>query len=103
VSHDGAIATVRDAIVDTRYWVIRYLKIEIRNGRPGRQVLISTGWIERVNWIDRVINVGLTSAAITTAPGFDPSRDISRDYEAQLFRHYGRRAYWQRNNGTATG
>jgi hypothetical protein len=99
VSHDGAIGLVRDFIVDTRYWVIRYLEIEIRDGRPSRHVLVSPGWIERVSWMDRVINVGLTSAAMKTAPGFDPSRDISRDYEAKLFKHYGRRVYWQRNNG----
>jgi hypothetical protein len=102
VSHDGAIALVRDAIVDTRYWVIRYLEIQICRGRPARHVLVSPCWIERVNWVDRVIKVGLASAAITTAPGFDPSRHISRDYEVQLFRHYGRRGYWQRDNETTT-
>jgi len=99
VAADGAIGTVREIFVDIRYWVIRYLEIEMRGARPGRHVLVSTDWIERVNWADRIVNIDLTCVAIHTAPVFDASRGISRDYEAGLFRHYGRRGYWQRGDG----
>ena len=99
VAADGAIGAVRDIFVDIRYWVIRYLEIEMRGIRPGRHVLVNTGWIERVNWVDRIVNIDLACAAIHAAPAFDASRDISRDYEAGLFRHYGRRGYWQRGDG----
>ena len=99
VTHDGAIGQIRDLIVDTRYWVIRYLVIETHDGQPGRHVLVSPCWIERVSWRDRLMNIGLASASIDSAPGYDPCTGISRDYEARLFRHYGRRGYWQRNNG----
>jgi PRC-barrel domain len=92
VAADGAIGTVRDTFVDIRYWVIRYLEIETRGIRPGRHVLVSTDWIERVNWADFIVNIDLACIAIDTAPGFDASRGISRDYEARLFRHYGRPA-----------
>jgi hypothetical protein len=100
VARDGAIGLVEDFIVDTRYWVIRYLDIGTRNGQPGRHVLVSPGWIERVSWEDRVMNVDLTSTAIHSAPGFDSSRGITRDNEIRLFEHYGRRLYWQRHSGT---
>jgi len=99
VAHDGAIGTIRDLIVDTRYWVIRYLAIETRRGQPGRYVLVSPRWIERVSWRDRFMSIGLASTAIDSAPGYDTCTDISRDYEARLFRHYGRQGYWQRDNG----
>jgi hypothetical protein len=99
VAADGAIGAVRDIFVDIRYWVIRYLEIEMRGIRPGSHVLVSTDWIERVNWVDRIVNIDLACAAIYTAPGFDVSTDISRDYETGLFRHYGRRGYWQRGDG----
>jgi hypothetical protein len=62
-------------------------------------VLVSTDWIERMNWGDRILSINVAGTAIHTAPGFDASRGISRDYEAGLFRHYGRRAYWQRSDG----
>jgi hypothetical protein len=99
VAADGAIGTVRDIFVDVRYWVIRYLEIETRGGRSGRHVLVSTGWIEQVNWVDRILSINVGGAAIHTAPNFDASRGISRDYEARLFRHYRRRGYWQRGDG----
>ena len=99
VSADGAIGTVRNIFVDIRYWVIRYLEIETHGGRPDRHVLVSTGWVEQVNWVDRILGINVGGAAIQSAPGFDASRDISRDYEARLFRHYSRRGYWQRGDG----
>jgi hypothetical protein len=99
VTHDGVIGRSRGAIVDTRYWVIRYLAIETHHVCPGRYALVSPGWIERVNWRDHLMNIGLASTAIESAPGYDLYTGISRDYEARLFRHYGRRAYWQRNDG----
>jgi hypothetical protein len=99
VAHDGIIGRIRGAIVDTRYWVIRYLAIETQHECPGRYALVSPGWIERVSWGDHLMNIGLASTAIESAPDYDPCADISRDYEARLFRHYGRRAYWQRNDG----
>ncbi len=99
VAHDGAFGQVRDQIVDTRYWVIRYLEIETHRRRPGSHALVSPGWIERVSWRDHLMNIGLASTVIDSAPGFDPTSGISRDYEARLFKHYGRRGYWQRSNG----
>jgi hypothetical protein len=99
VAHDGAFGQVRDLIADTQYWVIRYLEIETHRARPGRYALVSPRWIERVSWRDHLMNIGLASTAIDSAPAFDPSSGISRDYEARLFKHYGRRGYWQRSNG----
>jgi PRC-barrel domain len=99
VAHDGAFGQVRDLIVDTRYWVIRYLEIETHRGRPGSHALVSPDWIERMSWRDHLMSIGLASTAIDSAPGFDPSSGISRDYEARLFKHYGRRGYWQRSKG----
>ena len=99
VAHDGAIGQIRDLIVDTRYWLIRYLAIETHRGQPGRLVLVSPSWIDWVSWKDHLMNTGLASTAIDSAPGFDPCSGISRDYEVRLYRHYGRRGYWQRNNG----
>lgn len=97
-AQDGAIGHVEDFIVDVRYWVIRYLEIATRNWWPGRHVLISPEWIERIGWAERTVQVELTRDAMERAPVFDRQAVISRDYEAELFRHYGRRGYWQQGN-----
>lgn len=99
VALDGAIGQVRGQIMDTRYWVMRYLAIEIHSECSGRHALVSPAWVERVSWRDHLMNIGLSSMAIGSAPGYDPCTGVSRDYEARLFRHYGRPAYWQRNDG----
>lgn len=97
-ARDGEIGHAEDFIVDTQYWVIRYLEIDTRNWWPGKHVLINPGWIEEISWAERAVSVGLTRGAIKGAPGFDPYKAISRDYETRLFKHYGRPVYWHRGN-----
>jgi hypothetical protein len=92
---DGDIGVVDNVIVDTRYWAIRYLEVDTGQRWSGRPVLVHPGWIERVSWTDRTMSVDLVREAIKAAPAFDPSRAVSRDYEARLFRHYGRLPYWK--------
>lgn len=97
-ARDGEIWHVEDFIVDTQYWVIRYLKIDTRNWLPGKHILVNPGWIEEISWTTRTVSVGLSCEAIKGAPDFDPSKAISRGYETRLFKHYGRPVYWRRGN-----
>jgi hypothetical protein len=89
VARDACIGHVHDLVIDTRYWLIRYMEIETCSGWPVRDVLLSQAWIKYVHWMERRVFVDLACAAIARAPRFDPSRSISHDYEAQLFEHYG--------------
>ena len=57
---------------------------------PGRKVLLSPHWIERVDWETSEVFVDLTRLAIKASPGFDPSVPVSEDYESELYDHYGR-------------
>ena len=98
---DGGIGHVQDFIIDPQYWVIRYLEIDTRNWWPGKHVLVNPSWIAGVSWTERAVNLDLTRAAIKSAPGFDPAGLISRDYEIQLFKHYGRRGYWKQHTKTS--
>ncbi len=93
-ARDADIGYVDDVVVDTRYWAIRYLDVDAGDRWPGRHVLVHPGWVERVSWTDRALSVDLVGDAIKAAPAFDPSSAISRDYEARLFKHYGRLVYW---------
>ncbi len=95
---DGEIGHVEGFIIDTQYWMIRYLEIDTHNWWPGKHVLVNPDWIEEISWTERAISVGLTREAIKRAPGFDPSKVISRDYEIRLFKHYGRPGYWRPGN-----
>ena len=91
---DGEIGHVDGFIVDDEAWAIRYIEVATRNWLPGKKVLVSPSWIERVSWTDSKVYVGLSREAIKDAPEYIESRPITREYENRLHFHYGRPPYW---------
>jgi hypothetical protein len=93
-SADGEIGHVDSFVLDDEFWAIRYIEVATRNWWPGKKVLVSPEWIERVSWRESKVFVGLTREAIKDAPEYSAKTKITRDYEERLHRHYGRPPYW---------
>ena len=91
---DGEIGHVDGFVIDDEAWAIRYVEVATRNWLPGKKVLISPAWIERVSWAESNISVGLSREAIKSCPEYLVSRPLTREYEDQLHAHYGRPPYW---------
>jgi uncharacterized protein YrrD len=91
---DGEIGHVEEFIIDDKTWAIRYLVIDTRNWWPGRKVLISPKWIERVSWTELKVFVNLTRETIKHSPEYTEETLLTRDYETGLHRHYNRQGYW---------
>jgi hypothetical protein len=91
---DGEIGHVAGFVMDDESWAIRYIEVATRNWWPGKKVLVSPGWIERVSWADSSVYVDLSRETIQSGPEYSESMPITREYENQLFAHYGRPAYW---------
>jgi hypothetical protein len=91
---DGEIGHVDGFLVDDEAWAIRYIEVATRNWWPGKKVLVSPAWIERVSWADSKVYTGLTREAIQNAPEYVESASITREYENRLYFHYGRPPYW---------
>jgi len=91
---DGEIGHVDDFIVDDEDWTIRYMVVDTRNWLPGKKVLVSPQWVEKVEWSGRKVYVNLPRKAIENSPEFDPSSPVNRDYENRLYDYYDRRKYW---------
>jgi hypothetical protein len=91
---DGEIGHVEDFIIDDETWAIRYLIIDTQNWWPGKKVLVSPQWIERVSWIESKVFVNLTRETIRQAPEYTDASLLTRDYETELHRHYNRQGYW---------
>jgi len=91
---DGEIGHVDDFIIDDETWAIRYLIIDTGNWWPGKKVLISPQWIERVSWLESKVFVNLPSETIKQAPEYTEESLLTRDYETGLHRHYQRQGYW---------
>jgi uncharacterized protein YrrD len=91
---DGEIGHVEDFIIDDETWAIRYLIIDTRNWWPGRKVLVSPQWIERVGWSDSKIFVNVSREKIRQSPEYTEESLLTRDYETRLHRHYNHQGYW---------
>jgi len=91
---DGEIGHVEDFIIDDETWAIRYLIIDTKNWWPGKKVLVSPKWIDRVSWSERKAFVNLSREAIKQSPEFMEESLLTRDYESALHRHYNRQGYW---------
>ncbi len=93
---DGEIGHVDGFVFDDEAWAIRYIEVATRNWMPGKKVLFSPAWIERVSWTESKVYVALSREAIQNAPEYIESRLINREYENRLYFHYGRPPYWLR-------
>jgi hypothetical protein len=91
---DGEIGHVEDFIIDDETWAIRYLVIDTQNWWPGKKVLVSPLWIERVSWDDAKVFVNLLRETIKQSPEYTEESLLTRDYETGLHRHYNREGYW---------
>lgn len=94
-ARDGEIGHVQDFIVDDESWIIRYLVVDTRNWLPGRKVLVSPRWIERISWGERQVAVDLKRDEVKNSPPYDPTAPINPEYEVRLYDYYGRPAYWR--------
>jgi hypothetical protein len=91
---NGEIGHVDGFVVDDEAWAIRYIEVATRNWLPGKKVLVSPAWIERVSWTNSKVYVGLSSEAIKAAPEYVESMPVTREYENRIYFHYGRPPYW---------
>jgi uncharacterized protein YrrD len=90
---DGEIGHVDDFVIDDETWAIRYLIVDTKNWWPGKRVLVSPQWIERVSWRESMVFVNMSRETIKEAPEFT-DESLNREYETGLYRHYDREGYW---------
>jgi hypothetical protein len=86
---------VADFIIDDETWAIRYLIVDTQNWWPGKKVLISPKWIERVSWSELKVFVNLTRETIRQSPEYKEDALPTRIYEQGLHQHYNRPGYWE--------
>jgi uncharacterized protein YrrD len=95
---DGEIGHVEDFIIDSETWAIRYLIVGTRNWWPGKKILISPQWIDRVSWAASSVVVSLSQETIKKSPEYNEASQLNREYESDLHRHYSRPGYWDSEN-----
>jgi uncharacterized protein YrrD len=91
---DGTIGHVEDFIIDDETWTIRYLIVDTRNWWPGKKILVSPLWIERISWDESKVFVNLLCDTIKQSPEYTDESLLTRNYETGLHQHYKRQGYW---------
>lgn len=91
---DGDIGHVQGLLVDEETWAIRYLIVNTSNWWLGHEVLIAPQWIQDVTWPEATVSVNLTRQAVQDAPPYNSAEQLTREQELDIFKHYGRTAYW---------
>jgi len=91
---DGDIGHIDDFIIDDVSWEIRYIIVDTKNWLPGKKVIISPRWINKIEWAESKVYVNFSRETIKSSPEFKSIEDISRQYEEQLYGHYDREGYW---------
>ncbi len=91
---DGDIGSANDPYFEDDTWTIRYMIVDTRRSWPGKKVLVSPRWIERVSRAESKVHVELNRESIRNAPAYDPARPIDRAFEERLHTCYGRPGYW---------
>ena len=99
---DGDIGHVSGFLVDDETWAIRYIEVGTQNWWPGKKVLVSPAWIERVSWADSKVYAALSREDIKSAPEYFEPVKITREYEDRLHLHYGKPPYWLHDSARST-
>ena len=85
---DGRIGHVEDFIIDDENWTIGYVVVDTRDWLPGKKVLLTPGIIERVDWPERTVYVGVDRQPVRDSPEWDEGGPVTPEYEELLYRHY---------------
>ena len=91
---DGEIGHIEDFIIDDETWAIRYMIVGTKNWWPGKKVLVSPQWIERVSWNESKVFINLSRTVIQESPEYTAESLLNREYENGLHNHYKRKGYW---------
>ncbi len=93
-AQQSSLGHFSDFLIDEDTWALRYLVVDTGTLLPGKQLLIAPAWIDTVDWAASTAHLNLEREQIEQAPAFDPDRPFEREYEQQLYAHYGQQPYW---------
>jgi len=95
-ARDGTIGRIRDFILDSDEWLIRYVVVDMGTLFAGRKVLLPVGWLLDVSWAERTAHFDIDKSRVQGAPVYEPTQPVNRSYELRVYDYYGRPRYWER-------
>lgn len=84
------IGYVKDFAFDEEQWNIRYLLIDARSIKPNQILILSTRWIQIIQWDQYLIQMNINPRAVATCPQYNARYPITPRFEEMIERHYQR-------------
>jgi sporulation protein YlmC with PRC-barrel domain len=91
---EGSGGQVKDVVLATDSWIVRYLVVDTGQLLPGKKTLLSSAWVEQVSWNKKEVRVDVAREMIEQSPTYEPDQKLDRAYEAKIHEHYKRPEYW---------
>jgi uncharacterized protein YrrD len=67
-ARDGEIGHIDDFFIDPDTWAIEHLLIDTSNWIGGRSVLVSPTSVQRVSWLERIVELSISRDAVARSP-----------------------------------
>jgi sporulation protein YlmC with PRC-barrel domain len=86
---DGKLGHIEDIIIDDTDWQLIYVVIDTKNWLPwSKKVIIAVDWMDRISYINREVNIKLSTETIKNAPEFGSMNLVDIDFEKSLYDYY---------------
>ena len=86
---DGEIGHVEDFLVEDADWSIHFLVVDTSNWWFGVKVLIAPRLVRKIDWADRLVNLGVDRRKVKGSPLYDASKTVDWAYENHYHDYYG--------------
>lgn len=81
---DGELGHIHDFLIDLETWAIRYFIIETQKWWMEKKVMVSSLWIERVNWLESKVYLNLPRETMNQTSRYTVLEPLNRKYETNF-------------------
>jgi hypothetical protein len=74
-------------------WAVRYLVVDTSSWCSGNHVVVAPGWISEISWCERAVSVDMTRLSMKSAPPYDRSKHLDRQWELEYYQHLKQPGY----------
>ena len=74
---DGPLGVAHDFLIDDEGWVVRWMVVDTKSWKPGREVLVPPEWVETVSWSEKRIHVRVSRQKVKTSQRVDRASHVS--------------------------
>ncbi|HEX8949328.1 MAG TPA: PRC-barrel domain-containing protein [Dissulfurispiraceae bacterium] len=103
---NGDVGHPEDFVMDEDDWIIYYFAVALDRSEnvpeeeTAKSVLIATEWVQKTAKEAGRVYLELDRDAVLRSPAYDPALPVDREYELELYDHYGRPRYWDQGADT---